>query len=114
MCGRAGRSRLGSKHARHPHAFATSPLQCLTEAEALLKQWGRNELEEKATPSWLIYLRQVRCERVCEGRVGVLCGLAQLHCPQPSLHSKYFLLRFLKLSSCAVPRPRSCTSPCPS
>ncbi|KAG2442954.1 hypothetical protein HXX76_003029 [Chlamydomonas incerta] len=29
------------------------------EASALLRQWGRNELEEKTTPSWLIYLRQL-------------------------------------------------------
>lgn len=30
------------------------------EAAALLHQYGRNELEEKQTPSWLIYLRNVR------------------------------------------------------
>ncbi|EFJ47201.1 hypothetical protein VOLCADRAFT_61631, partial [Volvox carteri f. nagariensis] len=28
-------------------------------ASALLAQWGRNELEEKVTPSWLIYLKQL-------------------------------------------------------
>jgi len=33
------------------------------EAAALLKEWGRNELEEKTTPSWLIYLRMVRGRR---------------------------------------------------
>ncbi|KAG2499212.1 hypothetical protein HYH03_002792 [Edaphochlamys debaryana] len=29
------------------------------EASALLHQWGRNELEEKTTPSWLVYVRQL-------------------------------------------------------
>jgi len=29
------------------------------EAAVLLKQWGRNELEEKTTPKWLLYLMQL-------------------------------------------------------
>jgi len=29
------------------------------EADALLKQWGRNELVEKRTPSWLVFLQQL-------------------------------------------------------
>lgn len=29
------------------------------EADELMKQWGRNELEEKSTPSWLIFLQQL-------------------------------------------------------
>lgn len=37
------------------------PSTGLTEAEAceLLTKWGRNELEEKVTPKWLIYLQQL-------------------------------------------------------
>ncbi|GLC35933.1 hypothetical protein PLESTB_000520800 [Pleodorina starrii] len=37
------------------------PSEGLTSQEAhdLLHKWGRNELEEKVTPSWLIYLRQL-------------------------------------------------------
>jgi H+-transporting ATPase len=33
----------------------------ITNAEAaeLLKQWGRNELPEKVTPSWLVFLQQM-------------------------------------------------------
>ena len=30
------------------------------EAENLMKQWGRNELVEKVTPTWLIIFRLVR------------------------------------------------------
>lgn len=30
-----------------------------TEADALLKQWGRNELVEKRTPSWMVFLQQL-------------------------------------------------------
>ena len=30
-----------------------------TEANELLTVHGRNELEEKVTPSWLVFLRQV-------------------------------------------------------
>ena len=32
---------------------------CVAEAEELLKTWGRNELEEKSVPSWLIFLQQL-------------------------------------------------------
>ena len=32
---------------------------CVAEAEELLKTWGRNELEEKNVPSWLIFLQQL-------------------------------------------------------
>lgn len=37
------------------------PSQGLTsaEGEALLKEWGRNELEEKSTPKWLIFLKML-------------------------------------------------------
>mmetsp|Transcript_19959 Transcript_19959/g.33403 ORF Transcript_19959/g.33403 Transcript_19959/m.33403 type:complete len:906 (+) Transcript_19959:83-2800(+) len=31
-----------------------------SEAEALLKQWGRNELEEHHKPKWLIFLEQLK------------------------------------------------------
>ena len=31
---------------------------CL-DADILLEQWGRNELEEKRTPSWLVFVRQL-------------------------------------------------------
>lgn len=30
------------------------------EAEALMLEWGRNELEEKSTPKWLVFLKMVR------------------------------------------------------
>ncbi len=30
------------------------------EAERLLERWGRNELEERTTPAWLIVLRLAR------------------------------------------------------
>lgn len=34
--------------------------QLLAEADQLLLQWGKNELEEKRTPKWLVYLQH--CE----------------------------------------------------
>lgn len=45
------------------HADQCPPLPAApqsTEAEALLQEWGRNELEEKSTPKWLIFLKMVR------------------------------------------------------
>ncbi|GBG79770.1 P-type H[+]-ATPase [Chara braunii] len=42
----------------HPN-FVRSKGLTSADAEALLLQHGRNELEEKATPSWLIFLRQL-------------------------------------------------------
>lgn len=33
----------------------------LAEAEALLLQWGRNELEEKSKPKWKLLAEQARC-----------------------------------------------------
>ena len=38
-----------------PHTLYT----LVAEAATLLTQWGRNELEEKRTPKWLVYLQQV-------------------------------------------------------
>lgn len=36
------------------------------EADELRLKWGPNELEEKSTPKWLVYLNMVRmCERGC-------------------------------------------------
>jgi hypothetical protein len=37
----------------------TAPL-ALAEAEGLLAIHGRNELEEKSTPKWLVFVRLVR------------------------------------------------------
>ena len=42
---------------------AAPPPLTPTEAAALLAEWGRNELEEKSTPKWLIFLKMVRGRR---------------------------------------------------
>jgi hypothetical protein len=48
-------------HQRAPPAAAPTPRpRPPAEAEALLREWGRNELEEKSTPKWLIFLKMVR------------------------------------------------------
>eukprot|EP01116_Phalansterium_solitarium_P005452 TRINITY_DN170_c0_g1_i1.p1 TRINITY_DN170_c0_g1~~TRINITY_DN170_c0_g1_i1.p1 ORF type:complete len:1049 (-),score=200.83 TRINITY_DN170_c0_g1_i1:289-3435(-) len=39
--------------------FVPSTGLSTSEATELLKQYGRNELEEKATPKWLVYLQQL-------------------------------------------------------
>ncbi len=33
------------------------PCPVAAEANTLLAQWGKNELEEKRTPKWLVYLK---------------------------------------------------------
>lgn len=80
--GRAKELEGGHRGSRDTHARARAPhLEChptrvrpglpLTthlqpppppsaEADRLLQQWGRNELEEKSTPKWLIFLKMVR------------------------------------------------------
>ena len=42
-----------------PHTLTPSVPVLVAEAATLLTQWGRNELEEKRTPKWLVYLQQV-------------------------------------------------------
>ena len=42
-----------------PHTLTPSVPALVAEAATLLTQWGRNELEEKRTPKWLVYLQQV-------------------------------------------------------
>jgi hypothetical protein len=39
--------------------FAVSHGLSTAEAEVLLKKWGRNELVEKVSPTWLLLSRQV-------------------------------------------------------
>ena len=72
------------------------------EAEALLAEWGRNELEEKSTPKWLIFLKMVRTHalRWClplqsdahgaaclpaPERDHLACRLCAIHTPIPPL-----------------------------
>jgi hypothetical protein len=32
------------------------------EAEALLLEWGKNELQEKSVPKWLVYIQHCEFE----------------------------------------------------
>jgi hypothetical protein len=41
----------------HPPTPSKPPSHAPAEAERLLAEWGRNELEEKSTPKWLVYLK---------------------------------------------------------
>ena len=47
----------GSPGADEP--FVPSSGLTTQQASQLLQQWGRNELEERATPAWLLYLQQL-------------------------------------------------------
>ena len=38
----------------------TTTLLVSAEADELRVQWGKNELEEKSTPKWLIFIKLVR------------------------------------------------------
>jgi hypothetical protein len=75
-----------------------SPIAALLpEAEALQKTWGLNQLEEKSTPKWLIYLQQV-----IEARADVFASTAAAESPAISApHLPLYAVR-------------SCTSPCRS
>ena len=44
---------------KHGETFVLSHGLSSAEAEELLKKWGRNELVEKVTPTWLIVFRLV-------------------------------------------------------
>lgn len=46
--------------AEEPQEVSISHGLTSSEAEALLKQWGRNELPEEHTPSWMVYLLQMK------------------------------------------------------
>jgi hypothetical protein len=52
------RPRRGLRVTFQVHGKRNSPL--LLDAEALLLVHGRNELEEKSVPKWLIFLKMVR------------------------------------------------------
>lgn len=43
--------------AQHPALRSLPRARLPAEAEALLLEWGRNELEEKKVPKWLVYLK---------------------------------------------------------
>lgn len=47
----------GASGAEQP--FVPSEGLTTQQASQLLHQWGRNELEEKSTPAWLLYLQQL-------------------------------------------------------
>jgi H+-transporting ATPase len=50
----------GSRDSSFQHVlFVASHGLSTAEAEVLLKQWGRNELVEKVSPTWLLLSRQV-------------------------------------------------------
>ncbi|EFN51245.1 hypothetical protein CHLNCDRAFT_37518 [Chlorella variabilis] len=48
-----------SGHTDHRDEFEASTGLTTAEAEALLLEWGRNELEEKKVPKWLVYLKHL-------------------------------------------------------
>ncbi len=52
--------RVGSRRREQRPNITTALIPpAYTEAEELLVVHGRNELEEKTTPSWLIFVQQV-------------------------------------------------------
>ena len=56
----ARKSRDNEEHGgENGNAFVMSHGLSTAEAQDLLKKWGRNELVEKTTPTWLIIFRLV-------------------------------------------------------
>ena len=74
---------------------------CGAEAEALLRVHGRNELEEKTTPKWLIFLKLVRLQ----GRFMRWCLLLNSSCNlicscNLTMHQDYFQQLSVHVAKC--------------